>query len=101
MRFVVCIAAAAVWSQLAVAETVERQADASAHGEVEIVNVSGDVRVVGWDRPQVQVKADLDSDVEELEFETHDDRTAIKVKWPHGDAGGGSSSLIVHVPRDS
>jgi DUF4097 and DUF4098 domain-containing protein YvlB len=101
MRFVVCIATAALWSQLAAAETIERRADASPSGEVEIVNVAGDVRVIGWDRPQVQVKADLDSDVEELEFEPHDDHTLIKVKWPHGDAGGGSSSLIVHVPRDS
>lgn len=101
MRFVVCIATAALWSQLAAAETIERKADASPSGEVEIVNVAGDVRVIGWDRPQVQVKADLDSDVEELEFEAQGDRTVIKVKWPRGDAGGGSSSLAVHVPRDS
>lgn len=100
MKSAVFVAALMV-AHFAAAETVERQTDALPDGEVEIVNVSGDVRVIGWDKRQVHVKGELDSEVEELEFHREDDRTLIKVKWPRGDSGGGSSSLVVHVPQDS
>lgn len=91
--------AALLLSHLAAAETIERQVDASPSGEVEIVNVSGAVRVVGWDRGQVQVKGELDSDDTELEFRSEGHHTLVKVR-PEGNHGG-SASLVVHVPQGS
>lgn len=89
-----CIAAAAT------AGTVERRVAADARGEVEIVNVSGDVQVRGWDRAEVQVHAELGSGVEKLEVESRNKRTSIKVILP-GRSSSGSSDLVVHVPRES
>lgn len=81
-------------------ETVERRVAADARGEVEIVNVSGEVQVLGWDRPEVQVNAELGSGVERLDVESRDKRTYIKVVLP-GRSSSGSSDLVVHVPRES
>jgi DUF4097 and DUF4098 domain-containing protein YvlB len=83
----------------ATGETIERTADAPAKGEVEIVNVSGEVHVIGWDRAQVQMTADVAPGVDEVDFERQGDRTLIRVKPASGN--GGSSELRVHVPRDS
>ena len=81
-------------------ETVERLVAADARGEVEIVNVSGDVQVLGWDRPEVRVRAELGSGAERLEVESRDKRTFIKVMLP-GRSSSGNSDLVVHVPRES
>lgn len=87
-------------AQSAASESIERTIDASPRGEVEIVNVSGEVRVIGWDRAQVQLRAELDPDVEEVEFERNGELTRIRVKLPN-DGNGGSGDLLVHVPRAS
>jgi DUF4097 and DUF4098 domain-containing protein YvlB len=85
----------------AVAERIERQAAAAADGEVEIVNVSGEVRVIGWDQAKVQLQADVGRGVEEVEFDSDDDDvTRIRVKWPN-DKQAGATNLTVHVPRQS
>lgn len=89
-----CMAAAT-----STAETVERRVAADARGEVEIVNVSGDVRVLGWDRPEVQIRAELSSDAQRLEVESRDKRIFIKVARPGRSSG--SSDLVVNVPRES
>lgn len=82
-------------------ETVERSAEAPATGEVEIVNVAGEVHVVGWERNQVQMQADLGRAVERVEFERRGDRTLIEVKYANGRGSSGSASLIIHVPQGS
>src|SRR5690606_6811660 len=69
MKKVLPLFASVLLAHAAAAETLERQAEAPAKGEVEIVNVSGEVRVIGWDRAQVRLHADLDGDVETVEFE--------------------------------
>lgn len=89
---------AALASHLAVAETVEREAAAAPRGDVEIVNVSGSVHVIGWDRPQVQLRAELDAGPEILDFKAQDDKVLIRVKQERGE---GSNSLVVRVPRAS
>ncbi len=90
-------------TQAAMAERVTRETQAEPDGEVQIVNVSGNVRVIGWDQAKVQLVADLGSGVEELQFERDDDVTRIRVKWPRDEHGGNeqSSDLTVHVPRES
>jgi DUF4097 and DUF4098 domain-containing protein YvlB len=98
----IAIAAVALWmAPTAHAETVEKRAAAEPRGEVVIGNVAGDVRVRGWDRDEVQVKADLGSGVERLEFQTQGGRTLIKIVLPKGRRSSGASDLDVHVPRGS
>lgn len=83
------------------AEEVSKTQPADARGEVEIVNVAGSVEVSAWDRAEVQVVADLGSNVERLEFRRDGSRTYIKVVLPKMSVGSGSSDLVVKVPRDS
>lgn len=91
----------AVAAQRAEAEPFTKTQPADARGEVEIVNVAGSVEVSTWDRAEVQVDADLGSSVERLDFRRDGARTYIKVVLPKMSGGGGSSDLIIKVPRDS
>ncbi len=75
------------------AEEVSKTLPADARGEVEIVNVAGTVEVSGWDRPEVQVDADLGSNVEKLDFRNDGQRTLIKVVLPQGGSSSGGSDL--------
>src|SRR5262245_10700738 len=102
MRIAPCIAAALLISgQHALADTVEKTIAADLRGEVEITNVSGDVQVSGWDRPEVAVTAELGSGVERLDLQSEAKRTIVKVVLPKGGNSGGSTDLTVRVPRDS
>ena len=80
---------------------VTKSGPADPKGEVDIVNVAGTVEVVGWDRAEVQVEADLGSNVERLEFKTEGAHTLIKVVLPRMSGSSGSSDLVVKIPRDS
>jgi DUF4097 and DUF4098 domain-containing protein YvlB len=101
MRLALCIAAALACAQHAAADTVEKTTAADPRGDVEIVNLSGDVQVTGWDRAEVAVTADLDDDAQRLEVVSEKRRTVIRVVLPQGGSHGGSSDMIVRVPRDS
>jgi len=83
------------------AEQVSKSLPADPRGEVEIVNVAGSVEVSTWERNEVQVEADLGRGVERLDFRNEGSRTYIKVVLPRMSAGGGSSDLVVRVPRES
>lgn len=83
------------------AEEVVRKNAADPRGQVDIVNVAGSVEVVGWDRAEVEVQADLGSNVEKLEFRTEGTRTLVKVVLPKMSGSSGSSDLVVKIPRDS
>jgi DUF4097 and DUF4098 domain-containing protein YvlB len=80
---------------------VTKRAPADPRGEVEIVNVAGEVHVLGWEKPEVQVDADLGSGVERLEFSTKGPRTTIHVVLPSGGSRSGASDLTVRAPQDS
>lgn len=83
----------------AFAERIERETAASARGEVQIVNVSGDVHVIGWDQSQVKLVGDAEGGVDEVEFERADDVTRIRVRGAQGEAP--TSTLKIQVPRAS
>lgn len=99
LRVALCVAAIAAGAVRA--EEVTRKNPADPKGEVDIVNVAGTVEVVGWDRAEIQVQADLGSNVERLEFKTEGARTLVKVVLPRMSGSSGSSDLIVRIPRDS
>ncbi|HYM35840.1 MAG TPA: DUF4097 family beta strand repeat-containing protein [Steroidobacteraceae bacterium] len=82
------------------AATVERTEPASAHGEVQVINVAGTVRVTGWDRSEVEVKANLGEGVERLDFHVDGEHTMIQVILPRRKHSS-DTELTIHVPRDS
>lgn len=93
--------ASALFGAIAQAEVIERAAEADPKGTVEISNIVGEVRVTGWDRAQVAVKADLDDNVERLEFERRGNVTLVKAVYRSGRGGGKGAVLDIHAPRDS
>jgi len=88
--------AAASWSA-----SVEKRAPADPNGEVEIVNVAGSVRVIGWDRAEVELRGQLGRDVERLDFNSDEKRTEIRVVLPRGSSRDADSDLTVRVPATS
>jgi DUF4097 and DUF4098 domain-containing protein YvlB len=80
--------------------TFEQRVPADPDGRVSISNVSGSVRVTGWDRKEVEVKATLGSDVTRVEVTTEKGRTAIRVVLPRNTRRG-DADMTVFLPRDS
>jgi hypothetical protein len=80
--------------------TFDRTVAAQPHGVVDISNVSGSVEVKGWDRAEVRVRAELESDVERVDISTEGGHTIIKVVLP-SHSHGGEAELHVQVPKDS
>lgn len=100
-RVLLALPIAAVMAGATHADEVTRKSAADPKGEVDIVNVAGSVEVVGWDRAEVQVHADLGRGVERLDFKTEGTRTLVKVVLPSMSGSSGASDLIVQIPRDS
>ena len=83
------------------ADSVERRIDADPRGEVEVVNVVGSVRVSGWDRPEVQVNAELGSSVERLDVLRDGNHVLVKVVYKSGNRRSGDSDLDIRIPQAS
>lgn len=82
-------------------EAIEKRAAADPKGEVEIVNTSGSVRVMGWNRAEVEVRGELDDEAERLDFATEGTRTIIRVLLPRNRRDYGGSDLVVRIPEAS
>lgn len=85
------------------ARTVQQQVAADPRGEVDVSDVAGRIEIVGWDKPQVAVTANLPNDSQRLEVRSDRGRTSVRVSRG-GDGlfeGGGDVRLEVHVPRES
>ncbi|MBS0365682.1 MAG: DUF4097 family beta strand repeat protein [Proteobacteria bacterium] len=75
---------------------------ADARGIVEVSNVSGTVKVMGWEQPQVSVTGELGSGVERVDVTHQPGRTVVKVILPpHLLMRSGDAELTVKVPKDS
>jgi len=70
-------------------------------GLVEINNVSGSVRIIGWDKTEVHVTGTLEKNVERLDFDVRDGRTEIKVVLPKHAHNDTSAHLTIQVPAAS
>jgi len=70
-------------------------------GEVRISNLAGSVKVVGWDRSEVEVSGTIGEDVERLEFGGNESYTVVRVVLPHGNrcCQDGEAALVISVPR--
>jgi DUF4097 and DUF4098 domain-containing protein YvlB len=79
---------------------VEQSRPASADGTVDIENMSGSVKVVGWDKNEVAVRGTLGRRAEGLEFSGTSARTHIEVET-QGPPHGVRSDLEISVPAGS
>jgi DUF4097 and DUF4098 domain-containing protein YvlB len=85
---------------LAAQTPVDQKRPAAPDAKVTIENMSGSVKVTGWDRPEVQVKGTL-GDGAELSFDGPEKTLAIEVEAEHGNPMGIESDLEVFVPAGS
>lgn len=83
------------------AEDVHRTVPARGDGDVRIVNVAGEIRVSGWDREEVDVRAELGGGVERLDVIEESNGVEVKVVLPKFGVGNKSADLVVRVPEDS
>jgi DUF4097 and DUF4098 domain-containing protein YvlB len=92
------ILAAPAW--LAAQTSVDRRRPAVPDGAVSVENMSGSVKVTGWDRAEVHVKGTI-GDGGDLVFDGTEMRTRIGVEAEHGSPMGIRSDLEVFVPAGS
>lgn len=85
---------------LAAQTPVDKKRPAAPDGAVSIENMSGSVKVTGWDRAEVQVKGTV-GDGGELVFDGSEKRTRVEVEAEHGNPMGIKSDLEVFVPAGS
>lgn len=79
----------------------EKTVKADPHGAVRVSNVAGKVQVIGWDRAEVEVKAQLSGDIERVDVLNDNGRTTIiKVILPRS-SHDGTADLEIHVPLQS
>src|SRR5437868_15309966 len=91
-----------VWAGAAQADSksFERAVPAEPRGVVDISNVSGRIEVIGWDRPEVNVRGELGEGVERVDVTSEHGRTVVKVVLPHT-GHHGDAELRVKVPKES
>lgn len=82
-------------------ESVHRTAAAPPAGDVRINNVSGEIRVRGWDRDEVDVRAELGGGVERLDVIERTGGVDVKVVLPSFSFRDGSADLDIRVPARS
>jgi DUF4097 and DUF4098 domain-containing protein YvlB len=96
--FVVAVLAVApAW--LGAQTTVDQKRPAAPDGIVSIENMAGSVKVVGWDKPEVQVKGSV-GDGGELSFTGGGKRTHVEIESDRNPMGV-KSDLEVFVPAGS
>ena len=74
---------------------------ASPNGLVTIVNVRGEVDIVGWDKNEIAIQGELDDLAEKLIFEVRGNKTLIEVILPRRVKWGDGSELEIWVPLES
>jgi len=93
------IALTSALGSVAHARSFEQHVAADLHGEVQIVNVSGNIEVIGWDKAEVAVNADLDTDATRVEIKSDKGRTSVRVSPASGGSSSGAVRLTVRVPQ--
>ena len=79
-------------------QQVSERARTSSTGTVEVHNTAGSVRVVAWDRNEVQVTGTLGRGAERVQVGPEGDRFVVRVVHPHNARNVRGSDLEVRVP---
>lgn len=104
IRIQTTVAAAVLAGAAAMAhaeDSFEKRVPAAANGAVEISNVAGSVSVAGWDKPEVEVTAELGSEQTRVEVTSEEGRTRVRVIVPRNSHDESDTELQVRVPRGS
>jgi hypothetical protein len=105
----ILVAALALTAGAAQASDFHQQVAADPRGEVDVSNISGSVIITAWDRPEVSVSADLDTDSQRVRVISGRGHTRVCVAYGDSNGcnsngysgGGGSVRLEIQVPRQS
>ncbi len=100
--------AAGALAATAHASEYQQTVNADPKGEVDVSNVAGSIEISAWDKPQVAVRADIDSDWQHVEVSSEKGYTSVRVTgrrdstfWGGFGWRGGEVRLEVWVPRTS
>jgi hypothetical protein len=83
--------------------SVDLHKPADPEGQVELIDVSGHIEIVGWDRPEIAVSGTIGDRVERVDLSADGDHATVRVVLPALSLSGGSgaANLVVHVPQKS
>ena len=81
-------------------DKVNETIKASADGVVEIHNIRGDIKIIGWDKNEVKLTGELDDLTKELVFKSQGNVILINVIMPRRNINkGDGSDLTIYVPK--
>ena len=85
------------------AEDIDQTLPADEGGEIKIDIVSGDVRVIGWNKAEVRVKGELPKNKDDFVFKVNGNKTRIELEPKHSfwNSSNGAATLEIHVPQYS
>ena len=78
--------------------TVDQTRSLAAGGRVEISNISGEVKVIGWSGDEVNISGRLEDGVEDLDISSAGDRLRIEVDLEYRTRNNGSAYLTIKMP---
>ena len=84
MALLAAASLAAIHGPALAAQDITKRATVAADATVEVSNVQGRVDVTAWDRNEVELVAQLESDKDKLEFEATERQVRIEVDRPQG-----------------
>ena len=98
-----------VFSSLnAFAESVNKTLDVSKDSLIEIKHVSGQAKVIGWDKNQVKIEGELGERTQEFRFERSGKSVVIEIEidknsggWGWNNNSGKGDDLTIYVPHQS
>jgi DUF4097 and DUF4098 domain-containing protein YvlB len=71
-------------------------------GIVTIKNVRGDIKILGWNKPEIKIEGELDDMTKKFVFEVAGTKTLIDILMPRFNVNhGDGSDLIIRVPSRS
>lgn len=97
---VLCVCLMASQAQ-ALGERVDKSVEVVSTGTVSVSVPRGELRITGWDEPEVRLQGTLDSETGELIFRSEGDLTRIHVVTPDALNHGTASQLTLRVPKRS
>jgi DUF4097 and DUF4098 domain-containing protein YvlB len=98
-RTLLCVAAALAAAPAFAQQHVDARRTAAPDALIQIENSNGSVKVIGWDRNEVQVTGSLGAKAEGLDFSGTERRLSIEVDASNPHAV--TSDLEIHVPAGS
>ncbi len=101
MKLLIFLLGSFAFTTAIASEDIDERQDADPNGDVEVSNISGEVRITGWDEDAIEITGELGSGVERLDFIRDGKHTTIKVVYEKGRHSRQSTDLYIKVPEAS